>query len=261
MTIPTDIPTSAPDAEVDVLIVGAGICGLAAAANLTERGLRVTILDKGRVVGGRLGTRRVGLGRADHGAQFFTARSERFAALVQTWRDDNLVFRWSTGWSDGSLLDAPTNDGHPRYAVHGGMNNLAQYLAAQLARRGVRVETNVQATAVAPNGNGWQVQDDSGRIRRSRSLVLTAPVPQSLALLSAAGVALAAEQRAALEAVAYAPCLCALCWAEGTVWLPAPGAVQRPQADISWIADNQRKGISPYAPVFTLHASPAWSAA
>jgi predicted NAD/FAD-dependent oxidoreductase len=45
------------------------------------------------------------------------------------------------------------------------------------------------------------------------------------------------------------------------VWLPAPGAVQRPSADIAWIADNQRKGISPYAAVFTLHGGSAWSAA
>lgn len=261
MTMSTDSPSTAPTSLVDVLIVGAGICGLAAATSIAKHGLRVTLLDKGRVAGGRLATRRVGLGRADHGAQFFTARSERFAALVETWRNDGLVFRWSTGWSDGSVLNTAAKDGHARYAVHGGMNSLAQFLVAQLATQGVRVETQVQATAAAPSADGWQVQDDSGRTWRSRSLVLTAPVPQSLALLSAAGVTLPAAQQAVLQAITYAPCLCALCWAEGTVWLPAPGAVQRPQADIAWIADNQRKGISPYAPIFTLHASPAWSAA
>lgn len=262
MTMPTDRPPPASTLEVvDVLIVGAGICGLSAAANLVKHGLRVTLLEKGSAAGGRLATRRVGLGRADHGAQFFTARSERFAALVETWRKDNLVFRWSTGWSDGSLISTAANGGHPRYAVHGGMNSLAQSLVAQLAQKGVRIETQVEATAAAPSEDGWRVQDDSGRTWRSRSLVLTAPVPQSLALLSATGVRLPADQEAALQAITYAPCLCALCWAEGTVWLPAPGAVQRPQADIAWIADNQRKGISPYAPIFTLHASPAWSAA
>ena len=48
---------------------------------------------------------------------------------------------------------------------------------------------------------------------------------------------------------------------DGSVWLPAPGAVQRPHDQISWIADNQRKGISPAATVLTLHGSPGWSAA
>lgn len=58
----------------DVVIVGAGICGLMAAGQLVERGASVLLLDKGRTVGGRLATRRIEAGCADHGAQFFTAR-------------------------------------------------------------------------------------------------------------------------------------------------------------------------------------------
>lgn len=206
-----------------------------------------------------MATRRVGAGRADHGAQFFTARNERFAALVEGWREQNLVFRWSNGWSDGSLGPEALNDGHPRYAVQGGMNSLPKYLAGELLRQGVRIETNVRVMGVTHDRDHWRVHDDTGRLWRSRSLVLTPPAPQSLALL-AGGVVLPPNQQAALQSIRYAPCLCALCSAAGAVWLPAPGAVQRPQADITWIADNQRKGISPYAAVFTLHAGPAWSA-
>ncbi len=265
MTNPLANSTGPAAREADVLIVGAGICGLMAASCLASqrasRSLRIVLLDKGRAAGGRLGTRRIGLGRADHGAQFFTARDPRFAELVERWQGDNLIFRWSSGWSDGSLGGAAANDGHPRYAAHGGMNSLAQHLAAALSHQGVPVVTGAQVVAAAPDGEGWSVRDDSGRVWRSHSLVLTAPVPQSLAVLAAGGVTLESHQQRALQAVTYAPCLCALFWVDDTVWLPAPGAVQRPQADIAWIADNQRKGISPYAPVFTLHASPAWSAA
>ncbi|HMQ53993.1 MAG TPA: FAD-dependent oxidoreductase, partial [Anaerolineae bacterium] len=53
----------------DVLVVGAGLSGLMAANLLKAYGFKVTVLDKGRSVGGRLATRRIGPGRADHGAQ------------------------------------------------------------------------------------------------------------------------------------------------------------------------------------------------
>jgi predicted NAD/FAD-dependent oxidoreductase len=46
---------------------------------------------------------------------------------------------------------------------------------------------------------------------------------------------------------------------DGEVKLPEPGALQRPDAPISWIADNQRKGISPDARVITVHAGPDYS--
>ena len=55
-------------------IVGAGMTGLTAAAELQKEGIEVFLLDKGKSVGGRMATRRVGDGKADHGAQFFEIR-------------------------------------------------------------------------------------------------------------------------------------------------------------------------------------------
>ena len=173
-------PTSA-----DVLIVGAGLSGLLAAHELQARGLTARLLDKGRSVGGRLATRRVGPGRADHGAQFFTVRAPEFRTWVEHWQAEGLVFVWSTGWSNGSLVDAPS-DGHPRYAVRGGMNALAKHLA-----QGLDVRVDTQVTSVTPTANGWQATDQAGQLFSGRALLLTPPVPQSLALLDAAGVALA----------------------------------------------------------------------
>jgi predicted NAD/FAD-dependent oxidoreductase len=255
--------------SADVVIVGAGLCGLLAAARLLAHGASVVILDKGRSVGGRMATRRLDEGRADHGAQFFTVRNERFAEYVQAWREQNLVFQWSTGWSDGSLASAANADGHPRYAVREGMNALPKHLAAECRAAGATIGTDVKVVAIDCAGDRtgdraggrWRVVAEDGREWYGRSLVLTAPAPQSQALLRAGGVELPAEQEQALAAITYAPCVCAMIAVEGTVWLPAPGAVQRLHDDISWIADNQRKGISPGARVLTLHGAPAWSAA
>ncbi len=85
--------------ETDVLIVGAGLSGLVAARELTKKGLNVTVLDKGRSVGGRLATRRIADGVADHGAQFFTARTNTFKAEVKQWLDAGLIsVSWLERW-------------------------------------------------------------------------------------------------------------------------------------------------------------------
>ena len=251
----------------DVAIVGAGICGLMAAAVLATRNLDVVLLDKGRSVGGRLATRRVGAGRADHGAQFFTVRSPLFGEWVQRWVGLGLVYPWSTGWSDGSLATTAP-DGHPRYAVRDGMNALAKHLAAQVENAGATMRTGVRVTAVTPADPGagaaeagWILTADDGSRTAARAVVLTAPAPQSLAMLDAGDTRLTDGDRASLAAIQYAPCLCGLFTVRGGVHLPAPGAVQQPDAAITWIADNQPKAISPAETVITVHAGPGWSAA
>ena len=45
---------------MDVLIIGGGMAGLTAASELQGAGCRVLVLDKGRGVGGRLASRRIG---------------------------------------------------------------------------------------------------------------------------------------------------------------------------------------------------------
>ena len=246
--------------DTDVAIVGAGLSGLMAASVLAAAGRRVTLIDKGRSVGGRLATRRIGAGRADHGAQFFTVRDPAFGAWVERWQEAGLIFTWAHGWSDGSLAATPP-DGHPRYAVQGGMNRLAKHLAAQVAAQGATLLTDVRITAVAPQDDGWRLSSDDGRIFTAAAVVMTAPAPQTRALLDAGATPLTADDRASLARIRYAPALCGLYVAEGAVHLPAPGAVQRPDADFAWFADNRRKGISPDAAVITVHASGDWSAA
>jgi renalase len=241
------------DSDTDVLIVGAGMTGLMAAQALRRASRDVVLVDKGRSVGGRLATRRVGLGRADHGAQFFTVRTPTFRAWADQWLATGLVYKWSEGWSDGSLATS-SPDGHPRYAVRGGMNALAKHLV-----EGLDVRVNVCLTSIRLAGDRWQAEDETGAFHQCRALVLTPPVPQALALLDAGGARLARDDRVALDRISYAPCVAGLFSVDGAVHLPEPGAIQRPNEPISWIADNKRKGISPEATIITVHAGPAYS--
>ena len=90
------------------------------------------------------------------------------------------------------------------------------------------------------------------------AVLLTAPAPQSLALLAAGGVELPVDDLRALEAIEYEPCLAVLSVLDGPTQLPEPGAVDPADGPIDWLADNHRKGVSA-APAVTIHATAAFS--
>ncbi len=239
--------------KTGVVIIGTGMAGLMAAQLLKQAEIPTILVEKGSCVGGRLATRNVGQGRADSGAQFFTARTSEFRLWVEQWQAEGLVFEWSHGWSDGSLGSTPP-DGHPRYAVQGGMRMLAEQMANGLD---VRLDTHI--VKLAPQAKGWTVVDEGGNQFKCSAVLGTAPLPQTLELLESSEIALAAPDQAALRQIDYSPSLAGMFWIDGAVNLPPPGAVQRSNAAITWIADNRRKGISPDATIITVHAGPSYS--
>ena len=237
------------------LVVGAGLTGLIAARELHRSGASVVVLDKGRGVGGRLATRRIGDGVFDHGAQFFTVRDAEFGRQVDEWLRAGVVREWCRGFAQGD--GALRADGHPRYCGTSGMTGIAKYLAASLdVRPGVRVER-----VVARDG-GWDVTTDAGASWRAASLLLTPPVPQSLALVDSGGFELAAGVRASLSRISYDPCIAVMATFARVWMLPAPGAVQIEGGEpVNWIADNNRKGVSPRSSALTIHAGADFSRA
>jgi renalase len=233
------------------IVVGAGISGLLAARQLRSAGWQVVVLDKGHSVGGRMATRRVGGGTFDHGAQFFTVRSERFEKLVEEWLDAGIVEEWTRGFVDaeGRLND----DGHPRYRGSRGMSSVAGHLAC-----GLDVRTGERVVEVKVRAGAWEAHTESGASEAGAALLLTAPVPQSLALVESGNAKLPDVARHELEYISYAPCLALLALLDGPTDVPEPGGVQVKGEPLNWIGDNQRKGISE-APGVTIHAGPEWS--
>jgi predicted NAD/FAD-dependent oxidoreductase len=225
---------------VTTVVVGAGLAGLLCARTLHDAGRPVVVLDKGRSPGGRLATRRIGDATLDHGAQFFTVRSDTFGSLVRGWEAAGIV--WSTGFGDH-------RDGHPRYMVDGGMNALTKHLAA-----GLDVRCGAMAFAVHRDGERWRVALDDGSHVAAEALVLTCPTPQSLALLVTAGVTLPEP----LRTLDYDRTLALLAVLDRPAALPPPGALQEPGGNVAFVADNQAKGVSAQ-PALTLHATAAWS--
>jgi len=230
---------------VRVVVVGAGVAGLAAGRRLTEAGHEVVLLDKGRTPGGRLATRRVAGAVLDHGAQFLTVRSEPFAALLQPLVADGLVVEWCRGFA------AP--DGHPRYAVRGGMNALAKRMALGLDVRSGRLVFAVRPGPAGTSG-AWEVVLDDASALAADAVVLTSPMPQSSSLLLPAGL----DVPEAVRWLSYWPTLALLVVLDGPGGVPDPGGVQDPDETFSFIGDNAAKGIST-VPALTFHVRPARS--
>ncbi len=224
-------------------MVGAGLAGLMAARALRAAGHEVVLWDKGRSPGGRLATRRIGAATLDHGAQFFTVRSEQFAAHVALWQREGLVREWCRGFGDPP-------DGHPRFVVRGGMNALAKHLAA-----GLDVRCSSLVFSLHRSAAGWEVRLDDGSSTEVEALVVTCPLPQTSSLLFAADVALPE----ALGRTDYERTLCLLAVLDGPTGVPAPGGLQGLE-HLTFVADNHAKGVST-VPALTVHADAAWSLA
>lgn len=251
-------PHAPPSAPFDTLIVGAGISGLLAATQLQSAGQRVVILEKGRGFGGRMATRRMDDAVLDHGAQFFTVRHHLFARLVEAWKAAGLVRPWFFGEPD-SADTASAQGGHPRYFGPSGMTAVPKFLGERLD-----VRRSTQATQAHRLSNGlWQITCSDGSLFFSQNLLLTAPVPQSLALLETSALPSLQPHLDALRAVRYTRCITALVPAPqiNQTALPPSGACKlSPPEPLEWIADNHRKGLSP-VPAFTLQSGPEFAEA
>lgn len=246
-----------PSEPIPCLIVGAGLAGLTAAHVLRSAGVPTHILEAHAVVGGRLATLVVpGAGAQeavfDHGAQFFTVREEAFASLVDSWLAAGVISEWSRGFAtaDGSYYA----DGHPRYRASKGMASLAGYLAG-----GLDISLNQPVAKISAVNGIWQLTTSKGRHWSASSLILTPPVPLSLALLRAGSVLLPEDALQALAQITYEPCIAALIQLDGPSQLPEPGGMWPLGEPLAWIADNHRKGISAAPGAVTLHAGPEFS--
>ena len=233
------------------VIVGAGVSGLLAANKLQDAGWEVIVLDKGRGVGGRMATRRFDGGSFDHGAQFFTARSDEFKGMVEDWQKAGAAREWSRGFTDAN--GNPNEDGHPRYRGAEGMTSVPKHLA-----RGLDVRTGEKVVRVDEDGDTWHLRTESGLEATGDALIITAPVPQALEIVGSGGYELPQAAREELEGVSYDPCLALMALLDGPSGLPEPGGVQIKGEPLDWIGDNGLKGISE-APAVTIHAGPGWS--
>jgi hypothetical protein len=206
----------------------------------------VLVLDKGRSVGGRLASRRISEATFDHGAQFITARTPWFTGVIEECRDAGVVKEWCRGFAEPA-------DRHARWRGHPTITAVAKYLA-----RGLEILLERQVVALRCSEARWTAVTRFGEALSAGAVVLTPPVPQSLAIMEAGGLTLQAETRTRLGGIEYERCLAVMAALSGPSRLAPPGGLAPVDGPIAWIADNQLKGISA-TPSVTIHATHSFS--
>lgn len=239
-----------------VIVIGAGIAGLACATELARAGLSVTLLDKGRRPGGRVATRRMDGAMFNHGAQFAAARGAGFSALLTDLQAHGQAAPWPEAGADKR-----------RMVFLPGMSALPAAMAARAEALGATIHTERHAAFLHPGGvvrhlaaadvRPGQTAASGGELTSAHDAVLLAmPSSQAAALLRTASHSFA--ERA--DRAVIAPC-----WAVMALFpdvIPGPGVLQPVESPIAWAArENARPGYPPGPEAWTLHAGAAWSRA
>ncbi|MCU0754586.1 MAG: FAD-dependent oxidoreductase [Xanthomonadales bacterium] len=212
---------------LDVVVVGAGVAGSAAARHLQRAGHRVRVYDKGRGAGGRLSTRREGGGRFDYGAMRFDVDVPGMAMEAERWRALGLVEATGPG------VLRPTQ----------GASALVKALQA-----GLPIHYGTRVTAIDAMGERLRLMleqaDGSLTACEADRVILALPAPQALALWPESDPA-----AAVLGQIRHAPCQTLM------LWFAEPVADYTPAADDPVIAS-----VGGSAAHRVVQATAAWSA-
>lgn len=228
------------------IIIGAGLSGLTAAHELLKNNWEVTILDKGRGVGGRMATRRAGEARFDHGTQYFSTKTPDFQAFAQNIIQKNIAKEWR-------LQEGDKTFSHARVIGVDGMSTIPKFLA-----EGLNIKTNEKVISISETENGCKITTEAENIYEADAIICTVPAPQAIELLQKSKMAFAEIN--ILQNIHYQPCIAVMASLKAQTNIPSPGGITLENSNISWVADNFQKGISPVFSA-TIHANPVFSLA
>ncbi|MFT5507212.1 MAG: renalase [Hyphomicrobiaceae bacterium] len=229
-----------------IAVIGAGFAGLSCARVLRRAGFYVDMFESDRVVGGRMGTSRLGVVPFDHGAQYVTGRSDRFRAYLDELVHSGYAANWRpniAGMGEGNA---------PNWIVGTpGMSAMVRPLA-----EGVQVHTNRRVHTLQRNDNAWQIWfDDQTSTGPFAAVAVAVPAPEA-ALIMGRDVADFSER---LSAVRFSPIWALMIRLDEQV-LPEYDAYSDMSQVIRWVGRNNVKlGRSSRGEHIVVHASPGWT--
>ena len=226
-----------------MVVVGAGIAGVACAAELARAGIPVEVRERARVTGGRMASRRFDGRPADLGAAYFTVDDPDFAAVVERWRAAGLAREWTDRLVSYGPEGRAEVAGPVRWAAPRGLRSLVEHLAGDLPVAHNRLVMTVEP---GPRVDG----------RAAEAVVLAMPGPQAALLLDPG---LEAATRA-VAAQRWSPALAAVLRFPARRWPDFRGAFVNGHPVLSVVCDDgDRRGDG--APVLVAHTTPEFAAA
>lgn len=143
----------------NIAIIGAGMAGLTD-ANILKDFANITVFEKARGVSGRMSTRYADPYFFDHGAQYFTVKTNEFSDFIQPMIDTNIIKPWDADFveiKDNTITkQSKWNDEFKHFVGCPKMNAIAQYLAKDLD---IRINTRVGS--ILKDNNIWKLSDDN----------------------------------------------------------------------------------------------------
>jgi renalase len=236
--------------RASIAVIGAGVSGLACARELSRSDASVTVFERSRGLGGRLGTHRRGEFAFDHGAQFVTARSRSFLQYVGIAERAGAAAPWKP-----RILEDDRSWSEPIEEWHVGTPGMSAFIRP-LARN-VDLRSGVAVHELLQSQRGWELQTDAGRLDHVfDAIALAMPAPQALKLIGSHGRAFRH-----LGEVRMAPCWTAMMAFDVPVDAGAE-ARRWTSGALSWASCDSSKPRRPSgAQSWVVHATPAWTRA
>lgn len=226
---------TASEGAPGVVVVGAGLSGVACARELRAAGVPVRVLDRGRKPGGRMASRRLWDRPVDLGASYLTTSDDDFLAVVEGWRERGLARPWTDTFCALGDGDPVAKTGPLRWGAPGGLRSLVEDLAA-----GLEIE---RYDAV---GVDALVAD---------AVVLAMPDPQARRLVGDDHPLAAALDREFEPVLAMAATWAERSWDHVSPTGRFDGAFVNDHPVVAWVADDgRRRGDD--APVLVVHSTP-----
>lgn len=231
----------------DIAIIGAGLSGLTA-ANILKNDCNITVFEKARGASGRISTRRADQFSFDHGAQYFTARTEAFKSFISPFIDEGVIQRWNAKHCNinghNVISRQSWADGEPRYVGVPSMNAIGRYLAKDIE---ISLSTRV---CRLKREEKWQVLGEDGEeLGEFDWIISTAPTPQTAELFPDMY-----KFQADLSAVQMLPCFAVMLGFDGEIDLGFDAA-HIENSDLSWISNNASKPERSPQSTIMIHSS------